>query len=123
MGFRNRKSIQIVIVLLYPLIIFGLLCMSQTLDSWFVPVIVTLLFSLLWANLRYLMISTILMWTTAVPAWWLLIERTREGQGAAIFSASLPFVILLFLFLVLIPEMLIVSIGNVLVKKASVSQS
>ncbi|OKP69468.1 hypothetical protein A3842_25500 [Paenibacillus sp. P3E] len=118
MRFRNNsKMFRIIITLLYPFTIFWLLCLRGTLDSWLIPIIVTILFCLLWDNLRQLITSTILMWVIAVPLWWLLIERTKEGQAAIMFSNSLPFIILAFIFIVLIPEILLVSIKNSFLNK------
>lgn len=57
------------------------------------------------------------MWVISVPMWLLLVERTKEGHGYAIFTASLPFIILEFIFIVLIPEILIVTLKNFIVNK------
>ncbi|OBZ15985.1 hypothetical protein [Bacillus sp. FJAT-26390] len=116
MKMYANKRIQTAFTLLYPVIIFWLLSIGHALNSWLIPAIVTLLFCFLWGNLRYLFFSNMLMWFIAVPVWW-IIESGKEGQGAAIFAASLPFIVLVFVVIVLLPEILIVVIRNEIVKK------
>jgi maltodextrin utilization protein YvdJ len=116
MKMYANKRIQTAFTLLYPVIIFWLLSIGHTLNSWLIPAIVTLLFCLLWGNLRYLFVSNMLMWIISVPVWW-IIESGKEGQGAVIFAASLPFIVLAFVGIVLLPEVLIVTIRNDILKK------
>lgn len=112
MGLYNNQKIQLVISIFYPIIIFGILSTRQ--NSWLIPITVTILFSLLWGNLRYLFLSTMLMWLLSVPMWW-FIERTKEGYGAVNFIANLPLIIAEFIVFVLIPEMIVVTIRNTLI--------
>ncbi|WP_233500760.1 hypothetical protein [Paenibacillus antibioticophila] len=108
----KSKKIQISISLLYPIVVFLILNLAPLLHSWLLPAIVSIGFCLLWGNLRYLFFSTLLMWITSVPIWWLFIERSREGDGAEIFISSLPFIIVAFVFVVLLPEILLVLVRN-----------
>lgn len=108
----KSKKIQISISLLYPIVVFLILNLGPLLQSWLLPAIVSIGFCLLWGNLRYLFFSTLLMWITSVPIWWLFIERSREGDGAEIFISSLPFIIVAFVFVVLLPEILLVLVRN-----------
>lgn len=117
MGVLYSKKIQILITIIYPIIVFYVLSINRTLESWVIPAFVTLLFCLLWSNIRYLIYSTLLMWSISVPMWLLLIERLREDQGYAIFTSSLPFIIPLFILFVLIPEVLIIILKNFILKK------
>jgi len=112
LGLYNNQKIQLVISIFYPIIIFGILSTRQ--NSWLIPITVTILFSLLLGNLRYLFLSTMLMWLLSVPMWW-FIERTKEGYGAVNFIANLPLIIAEFIVFVLIPEMIVVTIRNTLI--------
>nr|WP_145161898.1 hypothetical protein [Paenibacillus terrae] len=114
---RSRvKASQIVLTLIYPMAFFCFLSLDQQLDSWTIPIAALILFSLLWENLTYLLISNLLTWVVAIPLW-LVIMKPQEEQTFAIFTASLPFIILLYIGCVLIPEMLIVSAKNVIIKE------
>ncbi|WP_163880017.1 hypothetical protein [Paenibacillus favisporus] len=109
------KASQIVLTLIYPMAFFCFLNLDQQLDSWAIPIAVLVLFSLLWENLTYLLISNLLNWVIAIPLW-LVIVAPKEEQTFAIFTASLPFIILLYIGCVLIPEVLIVSAKNFIIK-------
>jgi hypothetical protein len=113
---RRFKASQIVLTLIYPMAFFCFLSLDQPLDSWTIPIAVLILFSLLWENLTYLLISNLLTWVVAIPLW-LVITEPKEEQTLTIFTASLPFIILLYIGCVLIPEMLIVSAKNYIMKK------
>ncbi|WP_212969560.1 hypothetical protein [Paenibacillus cineris] len=104
------------ITLVYPMAFFCFLNLDQQLDSWAIPIAVLILFSLLWENLTYLLISNLFTWVIAIPLW-LVIRAPMEEQTFAIFTASLPFIILLYIGCVLIPEMLIVSAKNFIIKE------
>ncbi|PNQ82135.1 hypothetical protein C1T21_02685 [Paenibacillus sp. F4] len=108
MRFYNNRGVQMVVALLYPVIAFVILSNSLMIGSWTVPAIIAILFCLLWKNTLYVIISNALMWIVSVPMWWLLVERVKTGQGAEIFISSLPFIILLYIFAVLLPEISIV---------------
>ncbi|MCM3000059.1 hypothetical protein M3647_21535 [Paenibacillus cellulositrophicus] len=114
---RSRvKAGQIVLTLIYPMAFFCFLSLDQQLDSWTIPIAALILFSLLWENLTYLLISNLLTWVVAIPLW-LVIMKPQEEQTFAIFTASLPFIILLYIGCVLIPEVLIVSAKNFIIKE------
>ncbi|MBB3129891.1 hypothetical protein FHS19_004596 [Paenibacillus rhizosphaerae] len=113
---RRPKASQIVLTLIYPMAFFCFLSLDQPLDSWTIPIAVLILFSLLWENLTYLLISNLLTWVVAIPLW-LVIMEPKEEQTFAIFTASLPFIMLLFVGFVLIPETLIVSVKNYIIKE------
>ncbi|MDQ0048481.1 putative membrane protein [Paenibacillus polymyxa] len=108
MKFYDNRGAQMVVVLLYPVITFVILSNSLMIGSWTVPAIIAILFCLLWKNTLYVIISNILMWIVSVPMWWLLVERVKTDQGAETFISSLPFIILLYIFAVLLPEISIV---------------
>ncbi|MET3852131.1 hypothetical protein [Paenibacillus sp. OAE614] len=114
---RSRiEASQIVLTLFYPMAFFCFLSLYQPLESWAIPITVLILFSLLWENLTYLLISNLFTWVIAIPLW-LVIVAPKEEQTFAIFTASLPFIILLYIGCVLIPEMLIVSAKNFIIKE------
>ncbi|WP_068505304.1 hypothetical protein [Paenibacillus kribbensis] len=112
MSFYNNRWVQILTALLYPIVAFVILSNGRTIGTWAVPAVIAILFCFLWKNLSYLMISNVLLWVVAIPMWWLLIERFREDQGPAIFISSLPFIIMAYIFFVLLPEVLIISLRN-----------
>lgn len=115
---RSRvKASQIVLTLIYPMAFFCFLSLDQQLDSWTIPIAALILFSLLWENLTYLLISNLLTWVVAIPLWLVIIMKPQEEQTFAIFTASLPFIILLYIGCVLIPELLIVSAKNFIIKE------
>lgn len=117
MRFYECKKLQTVVVILYPVAIFLLLSSNRlfhtSFHSWTVPLVVTAVFCLLWGNLRYLFISTLLMCVIAVPLWLLLVE---DKDSAALFRASLPFIAGWFITFALIPEMIIVGVRNAIIK-------
>ncbi|MEK3790050.1 MULTISPECIES: hypothetical protein [Paenibacillus] len=112
MRLYSNRAVQIFITLLYPIIAFVILSNGRMIGSWIIPAIIAFLFCLLWRNIGYLMISNVLLWIITIPLWWLLVERSRESQGADIFIASLPFIVLAYVFFVLLPEIIIVSLRN-----------
>ncbi|WP_342416047.1 hypothetical protein NST83_24855 [Paenibacillus sp. FSL R10-2782] len=118
MRFYENKIVQIIIAILYPIAAFVIFSNGRLIGSWTIPAILAILFCFLWKDLRYLAISNVLMWFVSVPMWWLFVERMREDQGPAIFISSLPFIVLSHVFIVLIPQILIVLCKNVFLKKA-----
>lgn len=117
MDFYNNKKIQTAIVLLYPIVMFLILSFGRQLGFWLYPILTSFLFSLLLGNLRLLFLASTLMWGISVPLWWLLVQRPLGGQGAAIFIDSLPFVILAYIGVMLLPQIFIIVIRNFLIKK------
>ncbi|MEC0181331.1 hypothetical protein P4H61_07435 [Paenibacillus peoriae] len=117
MSFYNNRVVQILSVILYPITAFVILSNGRAIGSWAIPAVIAILFCFLWKNLSHLMISNVLLWVVAIPMWWLLIERSSEDQGAEIFISSLPFIILSYIFIVLLPEVLIVSLRNLILGK------
>lgn len=115
MKLYTITGIQILIVLLYPVIAFGLLMGNNSLNPW-IPLGISLAFCALWRNVRILLISTALMGATAVPIWWIYFERfTVQGQESI--AGWYPIIIANFLFYVLIPEIIIVLLRNVALKR------
>ncbi|MHB0883267.1 hypothetical protein ACYCSE_08825 [Paenibacillus sp. SEL1] len=104
MKFYDNRGVQMVVALLYPVITFVILSNGHKIGSWTVPAIIAILFCLLWKNTFYVIISNVLVWIISVPMWWLLVERVKTDQGAEIFISSLPFIILLYIFAVLIKQ-------------------
>ncbi|MGM1022402.1 MAG: hypothetical protein ACQEXV_18145 [Bacillota bacterium] len=113
----DNRIVQVVIAILYPIAAFVILSNGRLIGSWTIPAVLAILFCFLWKNLRYLAISNILLWLVSVPMWWFFVERMREGQGAAIFISSLPFIVLEHVFIVFIPQILIVLFKNLILKK------
>ncbi|CAM4516097.1 MULTISPECIES: hypothetical protein [Paenibacillus] len=110
------KKFQFAVTCIYPIAVFCLLSFGELLHSWTLPIVVTILFCLLWSKLSYLFAGTIVAWAVAVPIWWIIMKNTSESQSAAIFISSLPFIIISFIFAVLIPEMLFIIMKNRIVK-------
>lgn len=117
MSLYSNRKLQLPILILYPLLIFVLLSFRKEIDTWILPMAISLLFCFLWKNVRYLLISTLIMWVVSVPLWYFLIEVNRESQSAVIFSSSLPLIFILFVIIVLVPEIIIISIRNFLIRK------
>lgn len=89
--------------------------MEGSLCLW-VPIIVSLVFCALWKNVIVLLISTALMAITAVPVWWIFFERfTIIGQEEI--AGWYPVIIINVLIFVILPEILIVFLRNVVLKK------
>ncbi|ADM71257.1 hypothetical protein X809_08885 [Paenibacillus polymyxa CR1] len=114
MNFYNNRVVQILSVILYPISAFIILSNGDKIVSWGIPAVIAILFCFLWKNVRHLMISNALLWILSVPIWLFLIEG---GQGAEVFIASLPFIIPLYIFIVFLPEIIIVLIRNFLLNK------
>lgn len=117
MSLYSNKGLQLTISFLYPLLIFVLLSFRKEIDTWILPMVISLLFCFLWKNIRYLMISTLIMWVVSVPLWYFLIELNRESQSAVVFSSSLPLIFIQFVIIVLVPEIIIISIRNSLIRR------
>ncbi|APQ58805.1 hypothetical protein VK72_08590 [Paenibacillus polymyxa] len=114
MSFYNNRLVQILIVILYPITAFVILSNGAKIVSWGIPAVIAVLFCFLWQNLRHLMISNVLLWILSVPIWLFWIEGR---QVAEVFIASLPFIIPLYIFIVFLPEVIIVLIRNFLLNK------
>lgn len=117
MRIYSNKRFQLIITLLYPLLIFLLLSFREEIDTWIVPIGISLVFCFLWKNIRYLMISTLFMWVVTVPLWYFIVEVDKESQFAVLFSSSLPLVVMQFVVIVLVPEVIIISIRNSLIRR------
>ncbi|MGW8960069.1 hypothetical protein [Paenibacillus sp. NPDC055715] len=111
MSFYNNRLVQILSVILYPITAFVILSNGA---SWVIPAVIAVLFCFLWKNLRNLMISNALLWIVSVPIWlfWIVEERV-----AVVFIANLPIIITLYMFIVFLPEVIIVLIRNFLLNK------
>ncbi|ADO59623.2 hypothetical protein PPSC2_27030 (plasmid) [Paenibacillus polymyxa SC2] len=114
MNFYNNRLVQILSVILYPISAFIILSYGDKIVSWGIPAVIAILFCFLWKNVKHLMISNALLWILSVPIWLFLIEG---GPGAEVFIASLPFIIPLYIFIVFLPEIIIVLIRNSLLNK------
>lgn len=113
MSFYNNRLVQILSVILYPITAFVILSNGNKIVSWVIPAVIVVLFCFLWKNLRHLMISNALLWILSVPIWFWI----EGGQGAEVFIANLPFIIPLYMFIVFLPEVIIVLIRNFLLNK------
>lgn len=105
---KNRHWEWITITL-YPVAALIVLTNREVSASGWILLAVHLLFCLLWRNLRSLMISSIVMWIVAIPIW-LYVEAGRSAQAAANFTGSLRWIILMYVFIVLLPSLLLVSL-------------
>ncbi|WP_025716694.1 hypothetical protein [Paenibacillus sp. 1-18] len=114
MSFYNNRMVQILSVILYPITAFVILSNGAKIVSWVIPAVIAVLFCFLWKNLRNLMISNALLWILSVPIWLFWIE---EERGAVVFIANLPIIITLYMFIVFLPEVIIVLIRNFLLNK------
>ncbi|MGG1654273.1 hypothetical protein [Paenibacillus sp. NRS-1780] len=113
MSFYNNRLVQILIVILYPIAAFVVLSNGAKIVSWGIPAVIAVLFCFLWKNIRYLIISNALLWILSVPIWFWI----EGGQGVEVFIANLPLIIPLFMFIVFLPEVIIVLIRNFLLNK------
>lgn len=95
--------------LLYPAIIFVFQSWGPILDSWAVPIVFFALFCFLWSGVKELFISTGLTWLVAIPCWWYFIELPKPSFGAENFAAHLVLIVPLFIFVVLLPQTLILT--------------
>lgn len=119
MRLYDTRWAQILITVLYPVAIFGLLSDWNMLSPW-VIVVVLLLFCALWGNMRYLMLSTIIMILTAVPLWWFFIaQSTPQAQDLI---GWYPLIVVNFLLFVLLPEIVIVLGRNAVLRRFAMRQ-
>ncbi len=103
------KYLEWIIIMLYPIVAFIMLSNREVSASGWALLIVHLLFCLLWRNLRSVMVSSVVIWIVAVPIW-LYVEAGRSAQAAANFTGSLPWIILMYVFIVFAPSLLLVSL-------------
>lgn len=115
MKFYTITWIQFVVVIIYPIVVFIELMENNILNPW-IPVISSIIFCALWKNIRIVLTSTTLMGITAVPIWWIFIERfTTQGQESIL--GWYPLIIFNFLVFVLLPEVFVVLIRNAALKR------
>lgn len=96
-----------------------LLNLEKPLATWTIPIVIMIVFSLLWSKVSYVLISSLLLWVVTIPMWLFFIEKTKEGQGYTIFVSSIPFVVLAYIAFVLLPEVIIVVINNYIIRKVT----
>ncbi|MFJ2046057.1 hypothetical protein ACIOBL_20850 [Paenibacillus taichungensis] len=94
--------------LLYPLLIFLVWSWMVPLQMWYLLTI-SIVFCFLWRGVKELFISTGLTWFVAIPCWWYFIELPKPSFGAENFAAHLVLIVPLFIFVVLLPQTLILT--------------
>ncbi|SHN80888.1 hypothetical protein SAMN04487896_4633 [Paenibacillus sp. ov031] len=94
--------------LLYPLLIFLVWSWMVPLQMWYLLTI-SIVFCFLWSDVKDLFISTGLTWFVAIPCWWYFIELPKPSFGAENFAAHLVMIVPLFIFVVLLPQTLILT--------------
>lgn len=88
---------------------------NDSISPWMI-IVVSLVFCALWKNVRVLLTSTVLMGITAVPIWWIYFERfTAQGQESI--AGWYPLIIADVLIFIIIPEIIIVLLRNVALKR------
>ncbi len=108
--YRDKdRHWELIMITLYPVVALIVLTNREVSASGWILLIVHLLFCLLWRNLRSVMVSSVVMWIVAVPIW-LYVEAGRSAQAAANFTGSLPWIILMYVFIVFAPSLLLVSL-------------
>ena len=95
--------------MLYAAVWFGMLDEHNVLSPW-VFIGALLLFCVLWANVRYVLLSTVIMIVTAVPTWWFAIAPHQVGYTDI--SGWYPLIVIEFFIFILLPEVLIVWVRN-----------
>lgn len=94
--------------LLYPLLIFLVWSWMVPLQMWYLLTI-SIVFCFLWSDVKDMFISTGLTWLVAIPCWWYFIELPKPSFGAENFAAHLGLIVPLFIFVVLLPQTLILT--------------
>jgi len=99
------------IVWTYPVLAFFILSGAPFFRTWTIPLIFALSFCLLWKNAKHCAYSNLLLWVLTAPAWWLY-EHIHAPPSAVHLLASWPFIALMHVFLVFVPQLLIVLVRN-----------
>lgn len=114
MNIYKSRFVQMVLVVLYTALWFGLLDGHNVLSPW-VLIAALLFFCALWSNVRYVLISTLIMVITAVPAWWFAIAPHQVGYTDIL--GWYPLVLIEFVTFILLPEILLVWMRSFFVRK------
>jgi len=110
----KSRSVQILVGVLYAIVIFGLLSGWNVINPW-TDIVCLVVFCALWGNVRYLLLSTVIMLITAVPVWWFAVmPHMPQAQN---FIGWYPLIIINFLLFVLLPEIILVVGRNVVIRK------
>jgi hypothetical protein len=114
MNIYKIKWLQIIIVLLFPIMIFAILLFQfNDNKSFWVLIVVLLIFCGLWKDIVSLLISNLLTWVITIPIWWILVARHKSwGQEMLAWS---PVTFVYYLILILTPIILVVLIRNVII--------
>ena len=114
MRLYNSRLVQLLVVVLYAIMAFGLLAGWNMINPW-IDIVCIVLFCALWGNIRYLLLSTVVMLVTAVPVWWfIVVPYMPQAQD---FIGWYPLIIINFLLFVLLPEIILVSGRNAVIRK------
>lgn len=97
----KSRLVQIFLVVLYAAVWFGILDGHDVLSPWIAAL---LLFCVLWANVRYVLLSTVIMVATAIPIWWFVIAPHQAGYTDIL--GWYPLIIINFMIFILLPEIL-----------------
>lgn len=113
MNIYKTKWLQIIIMLLFPITIFGVLVINNDAAFW-IGIVVLLLFCALWKNIIYLLCSNLLMLLITIPLWWFLIASRYPTSQEALAWAPVTFVY--YLVFTLFPIIMIVLIRNSVIR-------
>jgi|GEM_PF-4313259 len=114
MKLYKSRLVQVLLAVLYAIIASGILSVSNNLSPW-VLMVVSLLFCALWANVRYVLLSTGLMVVTTVPVWWLAMAP-HQAEYLDILGWY-PVIVFNFVIFVLLPEVVVVWGRNAVIRK------
>ncbi|WP_181586770.1 hypothetical protein [Paenibacillus taichungensis] len=94
--------------LLYPLLIFLVRSGVVPFQTGYL-ITIAFVFCFLWSGVKDMFISTGLTWLVAIPCWWYFIELPKPSFGAENFAAHLVLIVPLYIFVVLLPQTLILT--------------
>lgn len=109
MSVYKSRSVQTLLMVLYAATWLGMLNWHNVLSPW-VLIGALLFFCVLWANVRYVLLSTVIMTVTAVSIWWFAIAPHQIGYTNIL--GWYPLIIVEFCMFILLPEVLIVWVRN-----------
>ena len=114
MNLYKSRLVQIPLAVMYAIVLFGLLCGRNIFSPW-VLIVSLLLFCALWANVRYVLLSTVIMVVTAVPIWWFTIAPHQIGYLDIL--GWYPLIIFNFVIYIFLPEIIVVWGRNAIIRK------
>ncbi|WP_338541842.1 hypothetical protein [Paenibacillus tundrae] len=97
------------ITVLYPIFWFSVMTWKSPLNSWFMTILILILFCMVWAGVKEMLISTGLTWLVAIPSWWFWVARPDPSATAANFAAHVWIILVIYMCVVFLPQMLILT--------------